>query len=120
MSCFAYFQPNSIRKPLKQSQMIRWNQYIARPQLHPANRTHLRTLRMLAKTQVNQVVWTKCNALPKNACSCCPKEINQCPCMFSICFKQNYMFCSCFELFILVVQLQQTMELPSLVPIFRW
>jgi len=31
--------------------------------------------------------------------------------------KLQYMFCSCFELFILVV-LQQTMGLPSLMPIF--
>jgi len=32
-------------------------------------------------------------------------------------FKPYYMFCSCFELFILVV-LQQAMGLPSLLPIF--
>jgi len=31
---------------------------------------------------------------------------------FSICSKPNYMFCSCFELFILV-ELQQMMGLPS-------
>jgi len=59
----------------------------------------------------------KCNALPKNSCSCCPKEINQCPGMFSICFKPNYMFCSCRELFI-SVGFQQAMGLASLVPIF--
>jgi len=46
--------------------------------------------------------WMKCDALPENTCSCCPKEINQCPCMFSICFKPDERFCSCFELFILV------------------
>jgi len=52
-----YFQPNSTRKPLKQSQNIGWNYYIARSKLHPANWTHLSyklvTMRMLAKTQVN-------------------------------------------------------------------
>jgi len=58
----------------------------------------------------------KFNALPKNASSCCPKEINQRPCMFSISLKPNYIFCSCFELFILV-GLPQTMGLPSLVPV---
>jgi len=37
--------------------------------------------------------------------------------MFSVFFKPNHMFCSCFELFILV-GLQQTMGLTSLMPIF--
>jgi len=50
----------------------------------------------------------KYNARRKNARSCCPKEMNQCPCVFPICFKPNYMFCSSFEPFILV-GLQQTM-----------
>jgi len=66
---------------------------------------------MLAKTLVKHVLWMKCNALPKNASSCCPKQINQYPCMFSICFKSNYLFCSSFEPYILV-GLQQTMGLP--------
>ena len=87
-SYFANFQPNSIRKSLKPSENTRWN-YIARSKLHPENWTHLGTLRMLAKTYVNQVIWMKSNALLENTCSCCPKEINQCPCMFSICFKPN-------------------------------
>ena len=47
---FAYFQPNSIRRPMKQSQNIMWNYYIARPKLYPANWTHLGTLQMLVKT----------------------------------------------------------------------
>jgi len=37
--------------------------------------------------------------------------------MPSICFKTCYMFCLCFKLFILV-GLQQTTGLPSLMPIF--
>jgi len=44
-SYFAYFQPNSIQKPLKQSKNIRWNYYVARSKLHPANWTS-----MFAKT----------------------------------------------------------------------
>ena len=38
------FQPNLIRKPLKQSQNIRWNYYIARSELNPANWIHLTPL----------------------------------------------------------------------------
>jgi len=30
----------------------------------------------MAKTQMNQVIWMKYNALPKNAWSCCLKRIN--------------------------------------------
>jgi len=33
-----------MRKPLKQSQNIGWNYYIARSKLHPANWTHFSTL----------------------------------------------------------------------------
>ena len=47
---FCDFQPNSVRKPLKQSQNIGWNHYVTRSKLHPANWTHLGTLRMFAKT----------------------------------------------------------------------
>jgi len=72
---------------------------------------------MLAKTKVDQIIWMKCNALPKNACSCVLKELNQCPCMFQISFKPNYMFFPSFGPLILV-GLQQTMKLPSLMPIF--
>ena len=72
--------------------IYRWPSFtcsaIFRPS-QPAIWTHLDTLRMLAKTWVNQVIWMKCNALPWNACSCCPKQINRCPCMFSSCFKPN-------------------------------
>jgi len=91
-SYFVYFQPNSMRKPLKQYQNIGWNYYITRSKLHPANRTHLVTLRMLAKTWVNQVIWMKCNALPKNAWYSSRKEINLCQYMFSICFKRNTVY----------------------------
>jgi len=35
---------------LKQSQNIRWNYYITRPERHPAHWTHLGTLRMFTKT----------------------------------------------------------------------
>jgi len=38
------------------------------------------------------VIWMKCIALPKHACSCCHKEINQCPRMFLICLKPNYIY----------------------------
>jgi len=102
-----------MRKPLKQSQNIRWNYYIARSELHPANWIHFDTLWILAMTLVNQVILMKCNALPTNLCSCCPKELNQYPCMLSICFKPNYMLCWSFLTFVLV-RLQQTMGLPSL------
>jgi len=57
---FCNFKPNSVKKPIKQSRNIGWNYYITRSKLHPANWTHLGTLRMLAKTQVNQIIWMKC------------------------------------------------------------
>jgi len=47
---FAYFQPNSTRKPLEQSQNIKWNYDIGRSKLHPTNWTHLGILQMLART----------------------------------------------------------------------
>jgi len=50
MSYFAYFQTNSIRQPLKQSQNMRWNYHIARSKLHSAQWTHLGMLRMLTTT----------------------------------------------------------------------
>jgi len=114
-SYFAYFQPNSIRKPLKQTQNIRWNYYIDMSKLHLASWTHLGTLHMLAKTQVNQVIWMKCNALPKNTCSCHPKEKKMSMHAFNLFESSNHtiMFCSCFELFV-SVGFQQTMGLPSL------
>jgi len=74
---------------------------------------------MLVKTLVNQVVWMKCNAVPKMHVLADPKkQANLHACLqFVSKFKPHYMFCSCFELFILV-GLQQTMGLPSLLPIF--
>jgi len=64
-SYFAYFQPTSIRKPLKQSKIIRWNYYCISLGLNGILQiAHSDTLPMLAKTKVNQVSWMKYNALP--------------------------------------------------------
>jgi len=68
---FTYFQPNSKRRPLVQSQNNGWNYYIARSKLHPANWTHLGTL---AKRQASQVIWIKSNALPKMHVLAVPKK----------------------------------------------
>jgi len=115
---FCHFQPNSVRKPLKLFQNIGWNYYITRSKLYPANWTHLGTWRKLAMTQVNQMIWMKCNALPKNTWCFCPKEINHVHACFQYTStKLLYTFCSSVEPFILV-GIQQTTGLPNLMPIF--
>jgi len=53
---------------------------------------HTKVVKVVGEPSYLDEMW-----LPKNACSCCSKEIPECPCMLSICFKPNYMFCSCFE-----------------------
>ena len=56
----------------------------------------------------------KCNALSQNAWSCSRKEINQCPCMLSVCFKRKIVHVLLIFWAVYFRGLQQTMGLPCL------
>jgi len=47
---FCIFATESNKETFKQPQIFRWNYYKARPKVHPANWTHMVTLRMMGKT----------------------------------------------------------------------
>ena len=114
-----YFQPDSIRKPSKHSQNIEWNYYI--------------TIDLSHILQI-EPTWSPCECCQRrrwtkvfgwNATHCLKihgfgsrKQINQCPCMLSICFKRNNVYGLLIFWAVYFRWPQQFMGLPHLMPIF--